>query len=255
MQTGINHFKARLRQRPQIGMFSSLGGGPLLELFAHCGFDWIMLDTEHSPFDLHEVVGQLQVLSNTTTSAIVRPPSHSRIAIKRLLDAGAQTLLIPDVRTADQALHIVASAHYPPVGERGVSGNSRASRYGLVADYLPRAAEQLCLLLQIESAVGMENLERIASTPGVDGIFVGPADLAASMGHLGDTTHPDVLRAIDNAFATLRRLGKPSGYLSLDEAELDRRAAEGIEVLGIATDTAIIAQGARQRVRRYQLNR
>lgn len=246
-----NRFKERLGKHPQIGMFSSLGGGLLLELFAACGFDWIVIDTEHSPTETPGIVMQLQILSASDTHAIVRPPSHDAVYLKRLLDIGVQNLLIPDVRSAEEALAIVAATRYPPHGKRGVSGNSRAARFGLDATYIRHAGDAVCLLLQIESVEGLENLAHIAGVVGVDGIFLGSADLAASMGHPGDTGHPEVVAAIDDAFARLRALGKPTGLLVVTEADRERRLGDRIDVFGISTDTAIIANGTLDLTSRY----
>ncbi|WP_414447116.1 HpcH/HpaI aldolase/citrate lyase family protein [Burkholderia sp. 22PA0099] len=251
MQATHNRFKEQLGKRAQIGMFSTLGGGLLLELLGACGFDWILIDTEHSPSETPDIVAQLQILAASPTSAIVRPPSHDPIYLKRLLDIGVENLLVPDVRFVDEAIQIVAATRYPPFGRRGVSGNSRAARFGLDAGYLRRADENVCLLLQIESVDGLANLERIAEIPGVDGIFLGAADLAASMGHLGEPGHPAVVAAIDEALATLRRLGKPSGFLAVNEVERERRLHDAIDVFGITSDTALITRGARDLVKRF----
>lgn len=251
MYSTHNRFKERLGKHPQIGMFSSLGGGLLLELFAVCGFDWILIDTEHSPTETPGIVTQLQILAASDTHAIVRPPSHDAIHLKRLLDIGVQNFLIPDVRSAEEALDIVAATRYPPHGKRGVSGNSRATRFGLDATYVQHADNAICLLLQIESVEGLHNLTHIAGVAGVDGIFLGPADLAASMGHPGDTGHPEVVAAIDDALARLRALGKPSGLLAVTEADRERRSGDRIDVFGIATDTAIITNGTLDLINRH----
>lgn len=244
MKTPTNRFKQALHARQQIGMFSTLASNTLVELFAGCGFDWILLDTEHSPNDMGEVIAQLQVIAGSSVSAIVRPAWSDAVLVKRLLDAGAQTLLFPCVQSAEEAAAAVSYTRYPPQGVRGVSGSSRAAAYGLNTDYLRTAQEELCVLVQIETVEGLRNLEAIAAVEGVDGVFIGPADLAASLGHLGNGQNPQVQEAVDDAFARLRRLGKPAGYLTLNEAEAQRRMAAGVEFVGIATDTSIITRGA-----------
>lgn len=250
MQTQTNRFKQALQQRQQIGMFSTLASNTLEELFAGCGFDWILLDTEHSPNDLVEVIAQLQAMSRFEVSAIVRPAWSDMVLVKRLLDAGAQTLLFPSVQSAEEAAAAVSYTRYPPHGVRGVSGSSRAACYGLDTDYLQRAQAEICVIVQIETVEGLRNLESIAAVEGVDAVFIGPADLAASMGHIGNGQHPEVQAAVDDAFARLRRVGKPAGYLTLNEAEARRRIAAGVEMVGVATDTSIITRGAKALLQR-----
>jgi 4-hydroxy-2-oxoheptanedioate aldolase len=245
-----NTFKRALRQRQQLGMFSTLGSSALAELLAGCGFDWILLDTEHSPNDMPEVISQLQAMAAFDVSPIVRPAWSDMIMVKRLLDAGAQTLLFPCIDSAEAARQAVSFTRYPPHGLRGVSGSSRAAAYGLNTNYLATAQDELCVILQIESLEGLTNLESIAAVEGVDALFVGPADLAAAMGHLGNGQHPEVQAAVDDAFRRLRAIGMPAGYLTLNEAEAERRIAQGVEFVGVATDTSIITRGATSLIQR-----
>lgn len=238
-----NVFKDRLRSQ-QIGLFSTLNSPALAELLAGTGFDWILIDTEHSPGEMGDVVAHLHALQGRKVSVIVRPAWSDMVLIKRLLDAGAQTLLIPNVQTAQEAAGAVSYAKYPPAGVRGVSGGSRATQYGQTANYLQTADEQICILVQIETPVAVSNLEAIAAVPGVDGLFIGPNDLAAAMGHLGDAQHPAVQAAVDDAFARLRALDVVTGYLTTDAAEARRRTAQGVHVMGVATDTSIVNRGA-----------
>lgn len=251
MQTSTNRFKLALQQgRQQIGFFSTLGSPVLAELFAGCGFDWILLDTEHSPNDVPEVIAQLQAMSAFTVSPVVRPAWSDMVTIKRLLDAGAQTLLIPCVQSAEEARAAVSYTRYPPQGVRGVSGSSRAAHYGLNTSYLQTAHTELCVIVQIETIEGLQNLEAIAATEGVDAVFIGPADLAASMGHIGNGQHPEVQAAVDDAFRRLAVLGKPAGYLTLNEEEAQRRIGQGVAMVGVATDTSIITRGAKALLQR-----
>ena len=249
----MNRFKQNLGRHQQIGLFSTLGSADLVELFAGCGFDWILIDTEHSPNELPNVISQLRALNGTPVSPIVRPAWSDMVLVKRVLDAGARTLLLPYVQSAEEAAAAVRYTRYPPQGVRGVSGASRAARYGLDTGYLAGAADDICLLVQIENAEGLRNLECIAEVEGVDGVFIGPSDLAASLGHLGNAQHPEVQSAIDDAFRRLRAIGKPIGYLTTNEAEAERRVAEGVDFIAVATDTSIVTRAASaltQRMRR-----
>ena len=245
MPAPINTFLQRLRRREQqIGAFSTLNSPAVVEVLAGVGFDWILLDTEHSPSEVPDLVAQLQVLDARRVSCIVRPAWSDPVLIKRILDAGAQSLLVPYVETADAAADAVRFTRYPPAGIRGISTGSRAAGYGQTPDYLATAADQLCVLVQIETRRGLDNLEDIARVPGVDGVFIGPNDLAASLGHLGEPTHPVVIAAIDDAFARLAAVGVARGYLTTAPIESSRRRAGGVEVLGVATDTSVINIGA-----------
>jgi 4-hydroxy-2-oxoheptanedioate aldolase len=239
-----NRFKAALRERQQIGVFSTLASSTLVELLGGCGFDWILLDTEHSPNELGDVVSQLQAASAQPASMIVRPAWSDMILVKRLLDMGAQTLLFPSIGCAAEAAAAVSFTRYPPHGVRGVSGSTRAASYGLDTSYLRNAQHEICVIVQIETVEGLRNLESIAAVDGVDALFIGPADLAASMGHLGNAQHPEVQGAIDDAFARIRAAGKPAGYLTLNEEEAKRRIAEGVEFIAVAIDTSLLTRGA-----------
>jgi 4-hydroxy-2-oxoheptanedioate aldolase len=238
-----NRFKDALRERQQIGVWSTLSSNLLIELFAGCGFDWILLDTEHSPSELPDVISQLQAVAQRTP-IVVRPAWSDMILVKRLLDAGVQSLLFPSIQTASEAEAAVSFTRYPPLGVRGVSGSSRAASYGLDTQYFSNAEREICVLVQIETAQGLRNLESIAAVEGVDGVFIGPADLAASLGHLGNTQHPEVQSAVNDAFQRLKKLGKPAGYLTTNEAEAKSRISAGVEFIAVRTDTSIIARGA-----------
>jgi 4-hydroxy-2-oxoheptanedioate aldolase len=240
----LNRFKQALQSRQQIGFFSTLGSSTLAEVLAGCGFDWILIDSEHSPNDMPEVVAHLQALSAFEISAIVRPAWADMILVKRCLDAGAQTLLFPCIQNAQEAAAAVSFTRYPPAGVRGVSGSTRAASYGLDTTYFQTAQDQLCVLVQIETREGLANLEEIAAVDGVDGVFIGPTDLAASMGHIGNAQHPEVQAAVDGAFRRLRALNKPAGYLTVNEQEAERRIVQGVEFVGVATDTTIITRSA-----------
>lgn len=240
-----NRFKRDLGRRQMLGIFATLASPTLTEMLAEVGFDWIIIDTEHSPNEAGDVVAQLQAMAATSTSAIVRPAWSDMVLVKRLLDFGAQTLLFPYVQSVAEAERAVSYTRYPTRGVRGVSGGSRGSRYGLATDYFARVEAEICVIVQIETAEALADIEAIASVDGVDAVFIGPADLAASMGHLGDMQHPDVQAAIDDGFRRLRAIGKPAGYLTTSEAEARQRIADGVAMVGIGTDAMIVARGSR----------
>ncbi|OJX77700.1 4-hydroxy-2-oxoheptanedioate aldolase [Magnetospirillum sp. 64-120] len=246
MRMPVNSFKQLLlQQRPQIGLWVGLTNAYSAEICAGAGFDWLLIDGEHAPNDLPLILSQLQAVAAYPSHPVVRPPVGDTVLIKQLLDVGAQTLLVPMIETAPQAAEMVAAMHYPPRGVRGVGAAlARASRWGRVDDYLAKASDELCLLLQIESRRGLDNLEAIATTPGVDGIFIGPSDLAAALGHLGKPSHPEVQDAIAQALATLKTLGVPSGILAVDEKLARSYLAAGASFVAVGIDTSILAKGA-----------
>jgi len=245
MEPARNEFKRALAAgRVQIGLWASLSSAYTVEAIAGAGFDWILIDTEHSPNDLEGVLGQLQAAAAYPTHAIVRVPWNDMVTIKRYLDIGAQSLLVPYVSTAEEARAAVAYTRYPPAGVRGVAGTTRATRFGRIRDYARRAHEELCLLVQVENKAGLDNLEAICAVDGVDGVFIGPADLHASLGHAGETAHPQVLPLIEEAVRRIRRAGKAPGYLSPVEADARRMLAAGAQFVAVGSDAAILARGA-----------
>jgi 4-hydroxy-2-oxoheptanedioate aldolase len=214
-----NRFKEGiLSGKQQIGLWCMLPGGYVTEALSGCGFDWLLLDTEHSPSDVLTVLPQLQAAAAYEVSAVVRPASNDPVLIKRFLDIGAQTLLIPYVQSGEEAQNAVAAMRYPPKGIRGVAGMTRASNFGRVQGYARKAEAELCLLVQAETREALGRLEEIASVDGVDGVFIGPADLAASLGYPGQPSHPDVVAAINDAIKRLKKMGKPAGILTYDRA-------------------------------------
>ncbi|MGR3757555.1 MAG: HpcH/HpaI aldolase family protein [Tranquillimonas sp.] len=240
-----NEFRAALKAgRRQIGFWCTLPDSGLVELLAGCGYDWLTIDTEHSPLDAAGITPLLQAVAPYPVSALVRPGWNDPVEIKRLLDCGAQTLLVPYVQTADEARAAVAATRYPPHGIRGVSGGSRASRFGAVRDYTARASEELCLLVQVETTETLPRIEEIAAVDGVDGMFVGPADLAASMGHPGNATHPDVRAAVIDAIRRITAAGRPAGVLSTDPETLRLADEAGAAFIAVGLDTTVLRQGA-----------
>ncbi len=245
MDLPVNRFKRALTEgRTQIGLWSVLANPAATELLGAAGFDWLLIDMEHAPNELPDVQAQLQALRGTDASPVVRPPWNDMVWVKRVLDLGAQTLLIPFVQTAEEAAQAVAHMRYPPAGRRGVAGGTRAAQWGRIRDYYMRAEEELCLLLQVESRQGLENLEAIAATPGVDGVFIGPADLSADLGHLGNTQHPEVQAAIEKAVRRIRAAGKAAGILARDEAGGRRWIEAGCNFVAVGVDAVLLAQAA-----------
>lgn len=221
-----NPFKHALKSgRLQIGIWHSLSSPIAAEILADAGFDWILLDTEHAPNELPMVLAELQAVSGGTAHAVVRPAWNDAVIIKRLLDVGAQSLLIPYVETEEEAKRAVMSTRYPPAGFRGYAGQARASRYGRIKGYHAAADAEICLLVQVETKRGLENLESIAAVEGVDGVFVGPGDLSAALGFLGQPNHPEVVRIIEDMIQRIKRAGRAPGILTGD-AELAQRYIE-----------------------------
>jgi 4-hydroxy-2-oxoheptanedioate aldolase len=244
MKLPENRFKHAIREgRQQIGLWCSLPGGFAAELLAGSGFDWLLLDTEHSPGDPLTVLEQLQAVAPYDVSPIVRPASNDTVLIKRFLDMGAQTLLVPYVQSAQEARAAVAAMHYAPQGVRGVAGTTRATRFGRVEGYHKRASEELCLLVQVETQESLNALEDIAAVDGVDGVFVGPGDLAASLGYPGQLMHPAVVAAVEDAIKRILACGKPAGILTPDNAFAARCIELGTVFTAVGSDLGVLARG------------
>ncbi|MCF1487396.1 4-hydroxy-2-oxoheptanedioate aldolase [Pseudomonas sp. AA27] len=245
MDMPINTFKQRLcAGQAQIGLWLGLADPYCAELAANAGFDWLLLDGEHAPNDLRSLLGQLQAVAPYPAQPIVRPVIGDTALIKQLLDIGAQTLLVPMVESAEQARQLVRAMHYPPHGVRGVgSALARASRWNSLPDYLDQADEQMCLLVQVENREGLANLDAICAVEGVDGVFIGPADLSAAMGHRGNPGHPEVQAAIDDAIVRIGRAGKAAGILSADEALARRYIELGAAFVAVGVDTTVLMRG------------
>lgn len=245
MELPRNAFKAALREgRLQIGLWSSLCSNIGAEVVADSGFDWILLDGEHSPNDVPSVMAQLQALVGGTATPIVRPAWNDVVMIKRFLDIGAQSILVPYVQNAVEAARAVASVRYPPAGIRGVAAATRASRYGRVTNYLKAADSEICLLVQVETRAALEQLEAIARVDGVDGVFIGPSDLAASMGYIGNPAHAEVQAALENAVKRLKAVGKPAGILTLNDEEARRYIGWGYLFVAVGSDIGLLSRGA-----------
>lgn len=248
-----NTFKMALKEgRQQIGLWCSLPGSYAAEAVAAAGFDWLLFDTEHSPGDPLTVLPQLQAVAPYPVSAVVRPASNDTVLIKRLLDFGAQTLLIPYVQNAHEAERAVAAMRYAPAGVRGVSGLMRANRFGRVPGYGSHADEELCLLVQVETREALDNLEAIAAVDGVDGVFIGPADLAASLGYIGQVGHPAVIAAVEDAIARIRATGKPAGILTPDNGFAARCIALGTLFTAVGNDIGILCRSTEALAQKFK---
>ena len=264
MQTPTNLFKLALQNKQaQIGLWLGLADAYATEICAGAGFDWLLLDGEHAPNDLRSLLQQLQTIAGYPgVNSIARVPmGHGHVGemlIKQYLDLGATTLLVPMVDTPKQAQALVRAVRYPQGdderekgGIRGMAG-ARASRFGRYPDYAMEANAQVCLLVQAESQTALDNLDAIAAIDGVDGVFIGPADLSASMGYVGQLTHPQVLAAIENAIARINRAGKAAGILTTDETLAKRYLELGAVFVAVGLDTSLLARHTSALLQRFK---
>jgi 4-hydroxy-2-oxoheptanedioate aldolase len=245
MELPQNTFKRALKAgKAQIGLWSSLSSNYTVEVIAGAGFDWILLDMEHSPNDLESALTQLQAAAPYPSHPVVRVPWNDMVSIKRLLDIGAQSLLVPYVSTPAEARQAVSYTRYPPAGVRGVAATTRATRFGRVKDYARRAQEEICLLVQVETQQALDSIEAICGMDGVDGVFIGPADLHASLGYPGEIANPKVKPLIDDAIRRIRKAGKAPGILTPSEADARHWLECGALFVAVGADVGILARGA-----------
>ncbi len=253
MDLPINHFKHALTAgRSQIGFWCSLASHTSVEILAGSGFDWLLLDMEHSPNEGPQVHTQLQAVMEHRVQPIVRPPWNDAVMIKRLLDLGVQTLLLPVVQTAEEAAAAVAATRYPPNGIRGFAGGSRSSRFGRIADYHTRCEAEICVLVQVETQLGLDNLDAITKTEGVDGVFIGPGDLSAAIGYLGKQGDAHVQAVIVDAIKRIRALGKAPGILTPDEALARKYIEAGTLFTAVGTDSGLLARQSEALAKRFK---
>ncbi len=237
--------RLRTAPRPQFGIWSCSGSALVAEICAGAGLDIVLIDGEHSPVWLESILAQLQAIAAYPVTPLVRAPIGDTVIVKQLLDLGAQNLLIPMVNSAEQAAEMVAAVRYPPAGVRGVgSALARSARWSRIDDYLSRADGLVSLYVQIETVDGLANVDEIAAVDGVDGLLVGPADLAASMGLLGQQTHPDVVAAVETAIAAGTAAGKPVGVNAFDPVAADRYLAAGARWVLVGADVALLARAS-----------
>jgi 4-hydroxy-2-oxoheptanedioate aldolase len=245
MELPVNAFKRALSAgKAQIGLWSSLSSSYTVEVIAGAGFDWILLDSEHSPADLENLLAQLQAAAPYPSHSVVRVPWNDMVTIKRVLDIGAQSLLVPYVSTAAEAKSAVSFTRYPPAGVRGVAGTTRATRFGRVKDYARRAHEEICVLVQVETEPALDSIEEICGVEGIDGVFIGPADLHASMGFVGEIANAKVKPLIDKAIRRIRKAGKAPGILTPNEADARHWLQCGALFVAVGADVGILARGA-----------
>ena len=244
----VNPFKAALTLGPaQIGLWLSLASPYSTEICATAGFDWLLIDGEHSPNDVRSTLQALQAAAGYRSHPVVRVVQGETALIKQMLDIGAQTLLVPMVDTPEQARALVAATRYPPEGIRGVgAAAARASRWGARTDYVNEANQEVCLLVQVESTTGMDNLDAICAVEGVDGVFIGPSDLAASMGFRGQLTHPKVQATVDEAIRRITASGKAAGTLTADNALAQHYLDLGAKFVAVGIEANVLAQGVRR---------
>lgn len=238
-----NLFKQALKEkRLQIGLWQALANPYTVEISAGAGYDWLLLDAEHAPNDVPLLVSQLQAMKGSSSHAVIRPPVGDAVIVKQLLDIGAQTLLIPMIESPEQAEAMVKAVRYPPHGVRGVGAAlARASNFNRIPDYLQTANDEICLLLQLESRAGLSSLDEIAAVEGVDGLFIGPADLAADMGFLGSPGAPAVQAEVERALTRIQSHGKAAGILTGDLSLARRYASLGATFLAIGNDVTLFA--------------
>lgn len=254
METPHNTFKQWLRQpAARIGLWLGLADAYTAELCATAGFDWLLVDGEHGPNDLRSTLAVLQAVAPYPAQPVVRVPHGDPALIKQVLEIGATTLLVPMVETAEQAHQLVRAVRYPPAGIRGVgSGLARSSRWSAHPSYLHEANDRIGLLVQVETMTAMAELDAIAAVDGVDGVFIGPADLSASMGLLGQPGHPDVRRTIEDAFERVLAAGKAPGVLATDEAIARRYIELGARFIAVGVDATLLAQATRSLAKRFK---
>lgn len=240
-----NMLKAALaRNELQIGLWSSLCSPLVAEVLAGAGFDWILVDSEHAPNDLSQIVGQLQAFTAYPTEALVRIPVADATLIKRHLDAGARSLLVPFVEDRAMAEAVVSATRYPPHGIRGVSVAHRGNRFGRVKTYLSDAEESLCVIVQLETRKALAAIDEIAAVDGIDAVFIGPSDLAADFGHLGNAGHAEVQDAIAGAIARCREQGRTIGILAPVMEEARRYIAQGATLVAVGSDLGLLVRGS-----------
>ena len=249
-----NRFKAGLESgRTQFGLWLGIPDPSVAEMMAGAGFDWLVVDHEHGPYEIRDVMANLQAMAPYDVAPIVRPVDGDPALLKKFCDIGAQTFIVPMIDTADQAARVVAAVKYPPQGSRGLGTSmARAARWNTIPGYLQNANDEMCVIVQAETIAAIDNLDEIIDTEGVDGVFIGPSDLSASMGHVGNASHPDVIEAVSNGLRTIRAAGKYAGLLCLDESQVDHFIDCGAHFVGVGVDTLLIGNSARQLAAKFK---
>lgn len=253
MELQKNQFKQAIKKGDvQLGLWTQLGSAITAELLSGCGYDFIGLDAEHGPSDYLDIYAQLQACAaGGPTQPIVRVHNHDISLIKRYLDAGVNTLMVPQVDTVQQAEALVAAVRYPPHGVRGYCGAPRASGFGRIKNYATTCEEEFCLIVMPETTLALENIEAIAAVEGVDAFFIGPGDLAASLGYIGQPMHPHVIQVIEDTGRRIRAAGKVVGILCTDEAQTRRYIELGFQIVAIGSDQGLLTKGAEQLLAKF----
>ena len=247
MDLPVNHFKnAIVSGKTPVGAWLVSGAASTAEALGCVGFDFLVVDMEHTPIDVPQMTDILRTIAGTPAQAIVRPPWNDMVMVKRVLDAGAQSLLFPFVQNAEEAKRAVAYTRYPGAGVRGVAAMHRGSRYGTIPEYQKRAHEELCIIVQIETLAAFDQLSAIAEVPGVDSIFIGPADLSASMGMLGDMGNPAVQEKLRAGARACRQLGKPCGIVGANPQIVERFLEYGFSWVAVGSDVAMMVGRAQE---------
>ena len=249
MTTSIrNPFRAQLAAgKTTYGAWLGIPDASVAEIMAGAGFDWLLVDQEHGPYELRDVLHHLQALAAYPVAPLVRPVDGDPALLKKLCDIGAQSFIVPMIDTPEQAAAVVEAVRYPPDGRRGLGTSmARAARWNAVPNYLDAANAEMCVIVQAETVTAMDNLDAIAATSGVDGVFFGPSDLSASMGHPGNASHPDVIAAVERGIRTVRAAGKLAGLLCLDRSRVPGFVAAGANFVGVAVDALLLGNSARE---------
>lgn len=236
----------------QIGLWLGLGSPTAAEIVSTSGFDWVLIDMEHAPNDVGHVLDHLRALTGGTAFPIVRPPWNDTVMIKRLMDIGVKAFLIPYVQSAEEAKAAVAATRYPPAGVRGIASATRANDWGRTAGYFGAAADDVCVLIQVETRTALAEIEAIAAVDGVDGLFIGPSDLSGDMGYLGQPSHPEVHKAIVEAGKRIQAAGKPAGFLSAREEDIRLVLGAGFSFVAVGSDAVALARAADALAAKYR---
>ena len=249
-----NRFRTALESgRTQYGVWLGIPDPSAAEIMAGAGFDWLLIDHEHGAFELHDVLSHLQVMAAYDVAPIVRPADGDPTLLKKLCDLGAQSFIVPMIDTPEQAAAVVRAVSYPPDGIRGMGTSlARAARWNAIPGYVGQANDEMLVVVQAETVTAIDNLESIANTPGIDGVFIGPSDLSASMGHVGNVAHPEVVDTIDKALKIIRAAGKHAGILCLDEAMVGHYEEAGASFVGVGVDTLLLGNAARRLATRFK---
>ncbi|MCM0611498.1 4-hydroxy-2-oxoheptanedioate aldolase [Marinobacter sediminum] len=254
MELSKNRFKQGLAAgETQYGLWLGLPDNSAAEIAAIAGFDWLLIDGEHAPFDLRTIMSHLQAMAPYDVAPIVRCVEGNTALIKQLLDIGVQTLLVPMVEDAEQAKQLVQAVRYPPAGIRGLGTSlARAARWNQTPGYLKKANDEICLIVQVETVSAMDNLDEILAVDGVDGVFIGPSDLSASMGYIGDAGNPKVVDTVNKGLSRIRAAGKHAGLLCLDPSLTESYIKHGANFVGVGVDTMILANETRKLAQRFK---